>query len=329
MHPFTFARAEQPADAVAAAVADPKAKFVAGGTNLLDLMKERVEKPAKLIDINPLPLAGIEELTAKAGVRLGAMARNSDVADSRLIRDSFPLLSEALLAGATQQLRNMATVGGNLLQRTRCPYFTDVHSACNKRTPGSGCDAKGGFNRSCAVLGVSDSCIAAHPSDMCVALAALDATVRIAGAKGDRTVKFADFHLPPGDTPHKETVLEPGDLITAVDVPFLPAGVTSCYLKVRDRASYAFALVSVAAVLKIEAGKVADCRLALGGVGAKPWRAAEAEKDLVGQPANADGYKAAAEAALKGAKAASGNAFKIELAKRAIVRTLTFLEGRK
>ncbi len=328
MHPFTFTRAEKTADAVASAVADPKAKYVAGGTNLLDLMKEGVERPGKLIDVNPLPLAHITELPEEAGVRLGATARNSDVADSKLIRERFPLLSEALLAGATQQLRNMATVGGNLLQRTRCPYFTDVTAACNKRTPKSGCDAKDGFNRSHAVLGTSNNCLAAHPSDMCVALAALDATVRITGAKGERTVKFADFHLLPGDTPHIETVLEPGDLITAVDVPFLPAGVKSCYLKVRDRASYAFALVSVAAVLKVEAGKVTECRLALGGVGTKPWRATDAEKGLVGQPAQVEGYKAAAEAALKGTKGFAHNAFKIELAKRAIVRTLTFLEAR-
>lgn len=328
MHPFTFARAEKPADAVTAAAADPKAKFIAGGTNLLDLMKEGVERPGKLINVNPLPLAEIAELPEKALVRLGAMARNSDVADSKLIRERFPVLSEALLAGATQQLRNMATVGGNLLQRTRCPYFYDTTAACNKRTPGSGCDAKEGINRSHAVLGTSDSCIATHPSDMCVALAALNCTIRVQGTKGDRVVPFTDFHLLPGDTPHKETVLEHGELITAVHVPFLPSGVKSFYLKLRDRASYAFALVSVAAVMKVDAGKVAECRLAVGGVGTKPWRAADAEKALAGQPANAESYKAAAEAALKGAKGFAHNMFKIELAKRAIVRAFTHLEGK-
>jgi xanthine dehydrogenase YagS FAD-binding subunit len=328
MHPFTFARAEKPADAVTALAADPKAKFIAGGTNLLDLMKEGVERPGKLIDVNPLPLAVVTELPEKGGVRLGAMARNSDVADSKLIRERFPVLSEALLAGATRQLRNTATVGGNLMQRTRCPYFYDVTAACNKRTPGGGCDAKDGINRSHAVLGTSDSCIASHPSDMCVALAALNAAIRIQGTKGERVVPFADFHLLPGDTPRKETVLEHGELITAVDVPFLPAGVKSCYLKLRDRASYAFALVSVAAVLKIETGKVSECRLALGGVGTKPWRAADAEKGLTGQPAKAESYKAAAEAALEGAKGFAHNAFKIELAKRAVVRAFTHLVGK-
>ena len=326
MHPFVYARTDKPADAVAAATADPKAKFIGGGTNLLDLMKDGVERPDKLIDINPVPLAAIEELPG-GGLRFGALARNTDVANHKLVRERYPVLAEALLSGATQQLRNMATVGGNLLQRTRCPYFLDVTAACNKRQPGSGCDALGGFNRSNAVLGVSDKCIATHASDMCVALAALDAVVRTRGPKGERSIPLADFHLTPGDTPERETVLGQGELIISVDLPSIPMAAKSHYLKVRDRASYAFALVSVAAALDVQGGVIKAARVALGGVGTKPWRAVEAEKALVGKQAGPEAYKLAAEAALAGAKPAAHNAFKVELAKRALVRALETVAG--
>ena len=321
MNPFVYARADKPADAVAGVAAGPKAKFLGGGTNLLDLMKDGVETPDKLVDVNPLPLAAIEGLPG-GGLRLGALARNTDVANHKLVRERYPVLAEALLAGATQQLRNMATVGGNLLQRTRCPYFVDISAACNKRSPGSGCDAIGGFNRSNAVLGVSDKCIATHASDMCVALAALDAVVRTRGPAGERSIPFADFYLVPGDTPERETVLAHGELIVGVDLPALPMAAKSHYLKVRDRASYAFALVSVAAALEVAGGKIRSARVALGGVATKPWRAIEAEKVLVGQPVGPDVYKLAAEAAMAGAKPAAHNAFKIELAKRTLVRAL-------
>ncbi len=325
MNPFTYSRAADVPQAIADLTAKPHAKFLGGGTNLVDLMKMGVEKPESLIDINRLPLEKVEELPEGKGVRIGALARNSDVAENELIKSRYPVLSEAFLAGASPQLRNMATVGGNLLQRTRCYYFYDpAFPACNKRQPGSGCGAIAGFNRIHAILGQSDQCIATHPSDMCVALAALEAVVRVSGPKGEREIAFADFHRLPGDTPDHETNLQPDELITAVDLPASKFAARSHYLKIRDRASYAFALVSVAVALEMGAdGKIATARIALGGVAHKPWRALEAETALAGKPAGDEAFRAAAEAALANAKGYLHNTFKIELAKRSIVRALT------
>jgi xanthine dehydrogenase YagS FAD-binding subunit len=300
------------------------AKYVAGGTNLIDLMKLQVETPGRLIDINGLPLGAVTPLGG--GVRIGALVSNSALAYHPLIVERYPMLSQALLAGATPQLRNMATVGGNLMQRTRCIYFRDAMYPCNKRDPGSGCSAIEGENRSHAILGCSEHCVAVMPSDMCVAMAALDAVVQIKGSSGERAMPLVDFHLLPDDHPERETILEPGELITAVDLPALPLAARSLYIKVRDRNSYAFALVSVAAALDIEAGTVKATRLALGGVGTKPWRAWEAEAALAGQPANEESYRAAAEVALRGARPLQHNGFKIEMAKRAITRALLTLE---
>lgn len=321
MKPFAYLRATQQDTAISTVAGDPNSKFIGGGTNLLDLMKDHVEQPDRLVDINALPLAKIE--TMGNGVRIGAMARNSDVAYDATICDRFPLLSEALLAGASPQLRNMATMGGNLLQRTRCYYFYDTVMACNKREPGSGCGAITGFNRIHAILGSSEQCIATHPSDMCVALSALDAVIRVQGVNGERLIPMAEFHRLPGETPQIETNLEHGELITAIELPHLSYGKRSHYLKVRDRASYAFALVSVAAALDIEHGTIKAARVALGGVAHKPWRATVAENILVGAPANQQTYQAAAEATLKHAQPQKHNRFKVELAKRAIVRSLT------
>jgi xanthine dehydrogenase YagS FAD-binding subunit len=324
MNPFAYSRASDVPQAVADVAAKPHAKFLGGGTNLIDLMKMGVETPETVIDINRLPLAKIEELP-DGGVRIGALARNSDVAEHALIMERYPVLSEAFLAGASPQLRNMATVGGNLLQRTRCYYFYDpAFPACNKRQPGSGCGAIEGFNRMHAILGQSEHCIATHPSDMCVALAALEAVVRVRGPKGEREIAFADFHRLPGDTPDRETNLLPEELITAVDLPALPLAARSHYLKIRDRASYAFALVSVAAALDLDSGgKIVTARIALGGVAHKPWRALEAERLLAGQAPGEKVFQAAAAAALAGAKGYAHNTFKIELARRSIVRALT------
>jgi xanthine dehydrogenase YagS FAD-binding subunit len=325
MTPFAYARATDPQQAVTEISARPQGKFLGGGTNLIDLMKMGVETPAHLIDITRLPLAGVEELPDGKGVRIGALARNSDVAAHELIRSRYPVLSEAFLSGASPQLRNMATVGGNLLQRTRCYYFYEpAFPQCNKRKPGSGCGALEGFNRIHAILGQSDQCIAVHPSDMCVALAALDAIVRVRGPKGEREISFADFHRLPGNTPERDTNLEPDELIIAVDLPPLPFARRSHYLKVRDRASYAFALVSVAAALDLDSGrKIKAVRIAMGGVAHKPWRAQTAEKKLIGQTADEKTFRAAAEAELAAAKGYKGNTFKIELAKRSIVRALS------
>jgi xanthine dehydrogenase YagS FAD-binding subunit len=298
------------------------ARYLAGGTTLVDLMKLHVEQPAVLVDINAVPLAQIERLP-DGGVRVGALVRNSDMAQHDLIRSRYPVLAQAILAGASAQVRNMATTGGNLLQRTRCYYFRDTAAACNKREPGSGCAALDGYNRSHAVLGTSEHCIATHPSDMCVALTALGAIVRIDGQSGERTVPITDFHLLPADHPERESVLQPGELITAVDVPALPFATRSIYVKVRDRQSYAFALASAAVALDLSGGTIRDARIALGGVGTKPWRAQDAERLLVGRPAGAGAYRAAAEAALAGAAPRSHNAFKIELAMRTLVRALT------
>jgi xanthine dehydrogenase YagS FAD-binding subunit len=325
MNPFVYSRASDVPQAVAQVAAKPHAKFLGGGTNLIDLMKMGVETPETVIDINRLPLTKVEALPNGGGVRIGALARNSDVAEHTLIKERYPVLSEAFLAGASPQLRNMATVGGNLLQRTRCYYFYDpAFPACNKRQPGSGCGAIEGFNRMHAILGQSEHCIATHPSDMCVALAALEAVIHVRGPKGERKIAFADFHRLPGDTPERETNLLPEELITAVDLPASPLAARSHYLKVRDRASYAFALVSVAAALQLDpAGKIVAARIALGGVAHKPWRALEAEKTLAGQVPGEDVFKTAAAAALAGAKGYAHNTFKIELARRSIVRALT------
>ncbi|MEY2536356.1 MAG: xanthine dehydrogenase YagS FAD-binding subunit [Verrucomicrobiota bacterium] len=325
MNPFTFSRATDQDQAVANITRKPQTKFLGGGTNLIDLMKMGVETPSQLIDINRLPLAQIEELPAGKGMRIGALTRNSDVAAHELIKSRYPVLSDALLSGASPQLRNMATVGGNLLQRTRCYYFYDpAFPQCNKRKPGSGCGALEGFNRIHAILGQSDQCIATHPSDMCVAMAALEAIVRVRGPKGEREIKFEDFHRLPDNTPDRDTNLAPEELIVAVDLPALPFAARSLYLKVRDRASYAFALVSVAAALDLDANKkIRTARVAMGGVAHKPWRARKAENELVGKNADEKAFRAAAETELAAAKGYKHNSFKIELAKRSIVRALS------
>ena len=321
MKTFAYLSAPDVATAVSAISTEPGAKFLGGGTNLVDLMREGVERPDTVIDITRLPLTGIDELP-DGGVRIGALVRNSHLAANQLIRGRYPVLSQAILTGASAQLRNMATVGGNLLQRTRCLYFYDSAAACNKREPGSGCDAIGGFNRSGAILGASESCIATHPSDMAVALVALDAVVEVESVRGTRRVPLAEFHRLPGETPEVETALAADELITAVELPPLPLAATSRYRKVRDRASYAFALVSVAAALEVADGTVTGVRLALGGVAAKPWRALEAERVLLGAPATEESFQRAAEAELAPAVGRSQNEFKIELAQRAIVATL-------
>src|SRR5205085_122726 len=300
MNPFTYSRVVDSNEAVTGIAAKPQGKFLGGGTNLIDLMKMGVETPNALIDINRLPLAQIEELPNGAGVRIGAMVRNSDLAEHSLIKSRYPVLSEALLSGASPQLRNMATVGGNLLQRTRCYYFYDpAFPQCNKRNPGSGCGALNGFNRIHAILGQSEQCIATNPSDMNVALAALDGIVQVQGPNGTRGISFADFHRLPGETPNVDTNLHADELITSVDLPAMPFATRSHYLKVRDRASYAFALVSVAAALDLGPNKrINDARVALGGVAHKPWRAYTAEKKLIGQDASEKTFRDAAEAEL-------------------------------
>ena len=317
---FRYVRADQPAGAVRQVSGDARAAFLAGGTNLIDLMRLNVETPAELVDVNSLPLAKIEVL--EGVVRIGAMVRNSDLAYHEHIRTHFPVLSEALLSGASPQLRNMATTGGNLLQRTRCYYFRDTSAPCNKREPGSGCSALDGYNRIHAVLGTSDKCIAAHPSDMCVALVALDAVIKTQGPKGKRDIPIADFYLLPGDTPQRETVLEHGELITAVELPHRPFAARSHYLKARDRSSYEFALASAAVALEIRDGVIQSARIALGGVATRPWRALEAEKALVDRKAEGGVFRAAAGVALKEARPQKYNAFKVELAQRVIVRAL-------
>ena len=319
---FEYARASDVADAVRQIAADPEAKFIAGGTNLIDLMKYDVARPMRLIDITHLPLKTVEE-TASGGLRIGALVPNSDLAYHPVVEKRYPLVSSALLAGASQQLRNMASTGGNLMQRTRCFYFYDVATPCNKREPGSGCSAINGINRINAILGTSEACIATHPSDLCVALAALEAKVHVAGPAGERTVAFSDFHRLPGDTPEIDTNLKANEIITAVELPAQGFVKNYSYLKIRDRLSYAFALVSVAAALELEGGQIKEARLALGGVAHKPWRNPEAEAALRGRPAKSDAFAQAAEILLRGAKGFSHNAFKIDLARRAIIRTLT------
>jgi xanthine dehydrogenase YagS FAD-binding subunit len=296
-------------------------RYIAGGTTLLDLMKLNVETPGRLLDINRLPLDKIET-TADGGLKIGATVRNSDLAHHATVRRDYAVLSQAILAGASTQLRNMATTAGNLLQRTRCAYFRDTAMPCNKREPGTGCPAITGSNRTLAVLGTSEHCVATNPSDMCIAMAALEATIHVQGPKGSRAIPFVEFHLLPGNTPHQETVLEPGDLITHVTLPAPIKGSKQLYLKLRDRASYEFALASAAVVISITGQNVIRARIALGGVGTKPWRSQEAEAVLVGQPANGATFRRAAEAALRDAKPQSENGFKVELAKRCLTHAL-------
>lgn len=327
MQTFEYLR---PTDAGAAVAAGGKAKtaqqgadirYLAGGTTLIDLMKLNVETPARVLDINRLPFDKIEP-TGDGGMRIGATVRNADLANHSTVQEKYAVLSQAILAGASAQLRNMATTAGNLLQRTRCVYFRDTAMPCNKRSPGSGCPAITGFNRSLAILGTSEHCIATNPSDMCVAMAALEAVIHIQGIKGTRAVPIGEFHVLPGNTPDRETVMEPGDLITHVTLPPPIAGSRQVYLKLRDRTSYEFALSSAAVVLTIDGGNVKQARIALGGVGTKPWRSPEAEAALVGQPATAATFRKASEAALRDAKPQSENGFKIELTKRCLAHAL-------
>ena len=323
MTPFTFMRASDAADAVRLGAA-PQAKYLGGGTNLVDLMRETLERPASLVDVTGLSDT-IDE-RPDGSVWIGAAARNTAVAEHRAVRTRFPMLSRAIVAGASAQIRNMATVGGNLLQRTRCTYFYDDDGArCNKRTPGQGCDAIDGFNRIHAILGASSACVATHPSDMCVALAALGAVVHLQGTGGTRTLPLTTLHRLPFDHPEMETVMAAGELIIAVEIPALPMAVRSTYRKVRDRSSYAFALVSVAAALELDGANIADVRLALGGVAHKPWRATKAEESLKGKAATTESFRAAAEAELADARPLAHNGFKIELAKRTIVAVLESL----
>jgi xanthine dehydrogenase YagS FAD-binding subunit len=323
MRPFGYVSASDLPTALDAVAAG--ARPLGGGTNLVDLMRDDVERPETLVDVTALPLADVEELQGSGGLRIGATVRNSHLAADRLVRSRYPVLAQALLAGASGQLRNMATVGGNLLQRTRCPYFRDHAAACNKREPGTGCAAIGGIHRGSAVLGTSEHCIAAHPSDMAVALVALDAEVEVQSVRGTRRLPLAELYRPPGDTPHVETGLAADELITAVELPALPVAGTSRYRKVRDRASFAFALVSVAAALEVRDGEVVDVRLALGGVATIPWRAREAERLLLGAPATEETFRRAAAAELAPAVARPQNEFKIEMVRRTVVATLSRL----
>ncbi len=327
MHAFEFLTAQDPSAAIVAGAKSGTAqqgasvRFVAGGTTLLDLMKLNVEQPAHVVDINRLPLGGVDPLP-EGGLRIGATARNSDLANHPVVQRDYAVLSQALLAGASGQLRNMATTGGNLLQRTRCMYFRDTAMPCNKREPGTGCSAIGGANRTLAILGTSEQCIATNPSDMNVAMAALEATIHVLGARGPREIPIAEFHLLPGSTPNRETVLEPGDLITHVTLPAPVRGNRSVYLKLRDRASYEFALASAAVVVNVEGGRIARARIAMGGVGTKPWRSTDAEAALAGQLVGEPAFRAAADAALRGARPQSQNGFKVELARRCLVHAL-------
>jgi xanthine dehydrogenase YagS FAD-binding subunit len=319
---FQYARAGDVADAVRLVASDPTAKVIAGGTNLIDLMKMDVERPTKVIDITRLPLKQVDD-TPAGGLRIGALVRNADLAYHPLVEQRYPVLASAVMAGASQQLRNMASTGGNLLQRTRCHYFYDTATPCNKREPGSGCSAINGHNRMHAILGASDACIATHPSDMCVALAMLEAKVHVIGAPGERVIAFADFHRLPGDTPQRETNLNAGEIITAVELPPQGFATNYTYLKIRDRLSYAFALVAVAVGLDLDGDTIKEGRFALGGVAHKPWRDPQAEAALRGQPANPATFARAAELLVKDARGYAHNTFKIDLARRCIVRALT------
>ncbi|MBC6989002.1 FAD binding domain-containing protein [Hymenobacter sp. BT491] len=321
MNSFTFTQATGVEAAVQEKASHDGSAYIGGGTNLIDLMKENVARPTHLVGLKKLPLATIEN-TPEGGLRLGALATNADTAYHPEVEKRYPLLSQAILAGASPQLRNMATNGGNLMQRTRCYYFYDLATPCNKREPGSGCSAINGYNRIHAILGTSESCIATHPSDMCVALAALEAVVRVSGPEGERTIPFADFHRLPGDTPDIDNNLKKGELITGLDLPKNGFSKNFSYLKLRDRTSYAFALVSVAAALELDGNTITEARLALGGVAHKPWRDTAAEDLLKGQPATVETFAKAASKVLEGAQGYGSNTFKIELAKRAIVRAL-------
>ncbi|QKZ13732.1 FAD binding domain-containing protein [Spirosoma sp. KUDC1026] len=332
MNPFQFTRVTTPKAAISAVTKESGTYFLAGGTNLIDLMKREVIIPERLVDINKLPLATIEKTAT--GLRIGAMAKNSTVAEHELVKKNFPLLSQALNAGASAQLRNMATVGGNMMQRTRCSYFYDNTMPCNKRSPvqagpdkgepngPTGCGAIGGYNRMHAIFGTSEKCIAVHPSDMCIALVALDATVNVSGPKGDRKIPFVDFHRLPGDAPQKDNTLQPGELIMSVDLPMNEFAKNSHYLKVRDRASYAFALISVGVGVDMKGKTIQDVRLAMGGVAHKPWRLTEAEQFLKGKPATEANFKQAAALAMKGAKSFGENDFKLTMAPNSIVEAL-------
>jgi xanthine dehydrogenase YagS FAD-binding subunit len=319
---FHYARANDIAEAVRLIGRDPSSKFVAGGTNLIDLMKMDVERPTAIIDITRLPLKEVED-TPGGGLRIGALVRNTDLAYHPLVEERYPVLASAVMAGASQQLRNMASTGGNLLQRTRCHYFYDTAMACNKRKPGSGCSAIGGQNRMNGILGMSDACIAVHPSDMCVALAILEAKVHVTGASGDRVIAFADFHRLAGNTPQLDTNLNAGEIITAVELPPQGFAKNYTYLKIRDRLSYAFALVSVAVGLELEGDVIREARFALGGVAHKPWRDPQAEAALRGQPANATTFARATDVLLRNAKGYGRNTFKIDLARRCTARALS------
>jgi xanthine dehydrogenase YagS FAD-binding subunit len=329
MRPFKYSKAVDAVSAAKMVSANKEASFLAGGTNLLDLMKEDVSRPSELVDITRLSLTQIKT-TKSGGISIGALAKNTDTANHPLIRQSYPLLTQAILAGASGQIRNMATNGGNLMQRTRCTYFYDTAMPCNKREPNSGCGAMEGLNKNHAIFGWSDKCVAVHPSDMCVALVALDAVVKVQGADGkERSINFADFHRLPENSPEKDNTLNHGELITAIEIPKNNFAGRSYYLKVRDRASYAFALVSVGAALELTGNKIKQARVAMGGVAHKPWRALEAEKFLVGKDATEANFKAAAEAEMKSAKTLEHNKFKVELGKRAIVRALTMAMNNK
>lgn len=318
---FQYSRATDVADAVRQLAADPEARFIAGGTNILDLMKYEVEHPARLIDISRLPLNKVEELPT-GGLKIGALVPNTDLAYHPQIERRYPVVSSAILAGASQQLRNMASTGGNLVQRTRCFYFYDVTTPCNKREPGSGCSAITGINRGNGILGTSESCIATHPSDMCVALAVLEAKVHVTGPAGDRIIPIGDFHRLPGNTPERDNNLERGEIITAIELPARGFAKNYSYLKIRDRLSYAFALVSAAVALEMDGDRIAEARVALGGVAHKPWRVPEAEAALRGQKADEAAFARAADLLLHGAKGYSHNEFKIDLARRTAMRTL-------
>ncbi len=326
MFPFAFIKVNDNAAAINAVKQNNNSKFIGGGTNLVDLMKMNIEKPEKLINISSLNLKKIETLP-NGNTLIGALVKNSDLAYDPIISSKFPLLSKALLAGASAQLRNMATTGGNLLQRTRCYYFFDTKTPCNKREPGSGCSAITGYNRIHAILGTSDKCIATHPSDMCVAMAALDAIIHVQGTNGERTIQFADFHILPGDTPHIETTLQPGELITGVEIPALSFANNSTYVKVRDRASYDFALSSAAVALDVNNGSIKNARIAMGGIGTKPWRMIKVEQALIGKQASMKTFKEVADLALKDAKGYKFNSFKIELAKRTLIKALQTTGG--
>ncbi|WP_405567819.1 xanthine dehydrogenase family protein subunit M [Streptomyces sp. NBC_01167] len=326
MRPITYLRATDTATAVAAVSSDPTSDFLAGGTTEVDLLRQNVLNPRRLVDINELPLTGIEG-TDEGGLRIGSLARMSEVAAAPVVRERFPLIAQALELGASAQLRNMASMGGNLLQRVRCSYFRDAHSACNKREPGTGCSAIDGFSRGHAVLGTSEHCIATHPSDVAVALMALDTRVHTMGPSGERAYPINDFFLLPGDSPHREHPLEHGELITEIEVAPTPLARRSLYLKVRDRESYEFALVSVAAAMSVADGRIVDVRMALGGVATKPWRAERAEDFLIGATIMRDNFAMAARVEMAAARPTPMNAFKVELAQRAIVRALDMLSN--